>query len=104
MRQRAHQRAQAADSAGFSFGREKRQPEIVLGEIRSWNARQSVARRADDEIDGAGFFQPCDERRGIAKRVGSRDRVIEKEAAVIEAADVDADGAGIDTNDTRPGE
>jgi hypothetical protein len=44
--------------------------------------------------------QPRHERRRIAKCVGSRKRLIEKRAAVIETADVDADGARVDADYT----
>jgi hypothetical protein len=81
--------------------RQKRQTQIVLRKVSRGDARQPVARGADDEVDCPGVLQARHERGRIAERVGSRERLIEKEPAVIEAADVDADRAWIDPDYAR---
>src|SRR5215212_3757299 len=79
------------------------QSQIRLGEIARGHERKAVAGWSCHEIEWRRRLEDANENRGIGQSLGRRERLIEKEMAVVEAAEIDGHRAGIDSDDARHG-
>ena len=100
---RPHQRAHPANPAGLAFRRKIRQPQIDVSEIGGRGQRQPVSGRSGDQIERPRLLENVHEHCRIGQRLGCRKGLIEKDAAIVEAADVDADGPRVDSDHTGHG-
>jgi hypothetical protein len=101
LRQRTQQGAQPTDAPRFAIRGEKRELQIVVRQIARGRERESVPGGPDDQIDRSGLFEQIRNMRRRRQRFGCRDREIEKDATIVQSAQIDADRARVDADHPR---
>src|SRR3989454_6875507 len=88
--QGANQVAEPADAPGLSRCREESKAQRFLGDVLDPGDRQSIPRRADDEIERARRFELGNEGRRVGQRLRGGPGAVEKQVAVVEPTEIDA--------------
>ncbi len=106
----AHESGETTDAAAVGsrlrFSCEVRQPQVGFGEVARCGQRQAITGRPGDKIERCSpvsTLQKFEETRRVGERFTCWPRLIEKQRPVLDPAQIDAGGTGVDPDHTGHG-
>ena len=102
--ERAHDRAHPADAdatVGLVLAQQHHERELALADLLAGHERQSVAGRAEHELERAVVHERRDQRRGIGAHVDRAEAALEDDLAAVEHAHAERDRPRVEAGHTR---